>query len=712
MIMSKKLIPTLQIAQTECGLCCVRTMLEYFNYGVSITELRQILEPGRDGLGTRQLKELLSYFNLDSKIFKIKDIRAFNSLTLPVIAFWKGYHFVCIERVEKNYAIIMDPSVGRIKIDIQEFIKNFSEFIVTASPNEKFFTRKIDITKKYNIKNYFPNNIIGNYIGIIITSILVIMINVIIPLMTQIIVDQFQKNNNFLVYAICSIMILAIFSSAIFYHKSVLSINLMKNFSWHLLNTAFSRILSLPAKYFTLRSPGEIVYRLNSLTRIQDLFGTSFIQLFLDCISMIAILGYVATVSYSLVAIEILFIFLVLIILIKFQGNIQTLSDNELHQASLAQGVQLDAIVSINNIKLGGYKESYIKDWQDKYKNSLEYTARRMNIQQSFISTILSMISGFLPLIILSISLYFYLHGHLSIGQAIAMQNVSTLLFGYVNSIFTTFTNFFMLSRYVDLAEDIYSYPIEKTGKIKLKDIYNDIFIENVWFSYGGSSIYALKNISFKIKQGETIALVGRSGSGKTTLGKIISSLFFPTNGRIYVNGVSFSDYDLESLREKIGYIPQESHLHNRSIVDNLSLGTGMPTEKIIEKCSEFTFLNFINNLPMGYHTQISELGGNLSGGQRQRIQIAKILLQKPQLLVMDEATSSLDNISQQSVYHHLNELHCTKIIIAHRLETIVNADKIIVLDSGEIKQIGAHKELIKNTDGVYAALFNADFIK
>ena len=222
MIMSKKLIPTLQIAQTECGLCCVRTMLEYFNYGVSITELRQILEPGRDGLGTRQLKELLSYFNLDSKIFKIKDIRAFNSLTLPVIAFWKGYHFVCIERVEKNYAIIMDPSVGRIKIDIQEFIKNFSEFIVTASPNEKFFTRKIDITKKYNIKNYFPNNIIGNYIGIIITSILVIMINVIIPLMTQIIVDQFQKNNNFLVYAICSIMILAIFSSAIFYHKSVL----------------------------------------------------------------------------------------------------------------------------------------------------------------------------------------------------------------------------------------------------------------------------------------------------------------------------------------------------------------------------------------------------------------------------------------------------------------------------------------------------------
>lgn len=211
------------------------------------------------------------------------------------------------------------------------------------------------------------------------------------------------------------------------------------------------------------------------------------------------------------------------------------------------------------------------------------------------------------------------------------------------------------------------------------------------------------------IKKGETIALVGKSGSGKSTLGKIISSLFMPTIGTIYLDGVSYQDYDLNSFRNKIGYIPQESYLHNRSIIDNIALGCDIERDEIIKKCKNTPFLNFINNLPMGYNTQISEMGGNLSGGQRQRIQIAKILIQKPQLLIMDEATSSLDNISQKYVYDELNLINCTKIIIAHRLETILNADKIIVLDSGRISQVGTHDQLITETGELYSELYTAE---
>ncbi|HEL1037946.1 TPA: ATP-binding cassette domain-containing protein, partial [Streptococcus equi subsp. zooepidemicus] len=530
-----------------------------------------------------------------------------------------------------------------------------------------------------------------------------------IPVLTQLLIDSVQTNNYDFRYIILSIVFLGIVSGTVFYFKSVLSITLMKNFSWHLLSTAFNRILSLPSKYFTVRSPGEIVYRLNSLTRIQDLFGTSLIQLFLDIISLFAILIYLSGVSIILTGVELLFILLLFTLLINLQPKIQSTSDNELHQASLAQSIQLDAIVSINNIKLGGYKEAYKEDWASKYKKSLDYTAERMNIQQSWIGTILGMVSAFVPLVILSMALFQFSLGRLSLGEAIATQTVTSLLYNYANSIFTTFSNFSVLNRYVDLAEDIYEYPIENSGDIKYQIFKDELVLDNVSFSYSGNNIYALRSINLKIKKGETIALVGESGSGKSTLGKIISSLFMPTIGTIYLDGISYKDYELDSFRNRIGYIPQESYLHNRSIIDNIALGCETERDEIIKKCKNIPFLDFINNLPMGYNTQISEMGGNLSGGQRQRIQIAKILIKQPELLIMDEATSSLDNVSQKYVYDELNVMNCTKIIIAHRLETILNADKIIVLESGKISQVGTHDQLITEAGGLYSKLFTAE---
>ena len=709
MKMRRKLSPTLQIAQTECGLCCVRTILEYFGLSISITELRQIEEPGRDGLSSDQLKKLLKGFNLISKTYKINDLRAFEMIDYPVIAFWKEYHFICIENIENDCAIIMDPSIGRVKIDINEFIENFSGIIIASYPNEVFKKRKISITKRYDYKNLIPPNIFGNYLGLIITSILVVIINVSIPVLIQLLIDSVQVNRNYFQYVTLSVFILGIFSSVVFYFKSVLSISLMRNFSWHLLSKAFNRILSLPSKYFTVRSPGEITYRLNSLTRIQDLFGTSFIQLFLDIISLCSILIYLLSISPILVGIDSLFILIIFIVLIKLQPKIQSTSDNELHQASLAQSIQLDAVVSINNIKLGGYKEAYEKDWENKYKKSLEYTTKRMNVQQSWIGTMLSMLNAFIPLIVLSISLFLFSYGKLSLGEAVATQTITSLLFGFANSIFTTFSNFFMLSRYIDLAEDIYKYPIEKSGNKKIQNFDDEIILDNVSFSYGSNNVFALKNINLTIKKGETIALVGKSGSGKSTLGKILCSLFMPTTGTIFLDGISYNDFELDSLRNMIGYLPQESYLHNRSIIDNITLGGSFEREEIISKCTNIPFLGFISELPMGYNTQISEMGGNLSGGQRQRIQIAKILIQKPKLLIMDEATSSLDNISQRYVYDELNRINCTKIIIAHRLETILNADKIIVLDSGRIVQIGTHEQLISISEGLYSELYAAE---
>lgn len=708
---TRKLKPTLQLAQSECGLCCVRTILEAFDYQVSITDLRQVKEPGRDGLGIQQLKELFSHFGMDAKTFRIKDTRAFTVMEFPLIAFWKGYHFVCVESYSEQEVIIMDPSIGRIAISQSEFLEDFEEYVLFAKPALDFKRRSVSALSHWKKDYIWPSNMIGLYLQLALLSILLVGITLSIPIFTQKLVDNGLGNATSFTTTLGALVLAAVVMVMLTFLRTSFSIKMTYRFSWHLLSGAFKRILSLPAKYFTVRAPGEIIYRFNSLTRIQDVLGVTLVQAFLDLISGVAILSYVFWISPLIGTMILLLTVLTFAFLIVAQSHVNTAIDKELHEGANAQSIQLDAVVSINSVKLGGYVQSYIDDWEQRFKKVLNATMQRMRIQQGIMGSILSGIQVFAPLMILVTSIYMAELGYMTLGQAIAIQSIVSLLFVYVNSVFTTTSEVLVAVRYIELADDIFEYPVEHSPKVIKEMASGSLTIENMNFSYTSDSIPTLNNINLDIADGETVALVGVSGSGKTTLGKVISSLFEPTSGSVYFGGIEYHEYNLDALRESISYIPQEAHLHNRTIMENLKLGSKRTESEIRELCDSLEFLAFINDFPMGYNTMISEMGSNLSGGQRQRIHMAKILLQTPKLLVMDEATSSLDNISQAYVYDELSKLQCTKIVIAHRFATILNADRIVVLENGSIVQIGSHDELV-NKDGLYAKLFGAELEK
>lgn len=710
-VKKRKLTPTLQLAQSECGLCCVRTILEAYDYQISLTELRQVKEPGRDGLGLQQLKGLLAYFGMDAKTYRVKDPRAFTVIDLPIIAFWKGHHFVCVESYDEHEATIMDPSMGRITIPKSDFLSYFEEYVLVAKPGIDFKKRNVSIPSRWKKRYIWPSNMVGLYLKIAFMSILLIGFTVSIPIFTQLLIDTGLGTVTSFTTIIISLAIALIIMIVVNFFRTVFSIKIMYRFSWHLMSGAFTRVLSLPAKYFTVRSPGEIIYRLNSLTRIQDVLGTSLVQACLDLISGVAILVYVFLISPLLGIMILLFISATFVFLIISQSYVNSATDKELHEGASAQSIQLDAVVSINSVKLGGYMQSYIDDWKRHFKKFLNATTHRIRIQQGIVGSILSGIQVFAPLIVLVTGLYMSESGLITLGQAIAVQSIVSLLFTYVNSVFTVLSEIMVAVRYIALAEDIFEYPTEYSSKSSKEMTIGSVSIKNLNFSYTADDVLALKNINMDIADGETIALVGVSGSGKTTLGKIISSLFSPTNGSIYFGGIDYYEYNLDRLRESISYIPQEAHLHNRTIMENLKLGSKYTEREILTFCNSLGFLDFISEFPMGYNTIISETGANLSGGQRQRIHIARALLQNPKLLIMDEATSALDNISQSDVYDELAKLKCTKVVIAHRFATIINADRIIVLENGQIVQSGSHREL-SNEGGVYVELFGAEIEK
>ncbi|MBC6308475.1 peptidase domain-containing ABC transporter [Listeria sp. FSL L7-1582] len=704
----KQLKPTLQLAQTECGLCCSRTILDYFGYEISLTELRQFEEPGRDGLSFKKIKYLLEKFKLEANIYKVKNSKVFDTLSSPVIAFWKGYHFICIESFTENHVIIMDPSIGRIKVSKDEFFRDFSYYILIPSLSVNFNKRSKSKTEKWRKKYIWPQNMLSTYLLLLCISIIMVAITLSIPIFTEYLVDYRINSEKNLLFLLSILIGSAILLIILTYLRTLLSIKLIYRFSKHLVNGAFKSLLSLPAKYFTVRAPGEIIFRLNSLTRIQDVLGTTIVQTFLDLISGVSILIYIFFISPIIGTVTTTLSLLTLVFLIATQRLIKNLTDRELHEGTHAQSIQLDAVMSINNVKLGGYIQSYINDWESSYNKFLNAMTYRVKIQKGLVGSILSGVQMFAPLIILVVSLYLVHLKELTLGQAVAAQSIVSLLFVYINSIFSTYAEVQVASRYIELAEDIFDYPAENmNGDFSCLSSGN-VKTNNLSYSYASDKVYAVKNIDVEISDGETIALVGGSGSGKTTLGKLLCSLFHPSTGTLLYDSINFDLYNLNDLRKYIGYIPQEANLHNRTIIENLKLGNELNEDSIIQFCGSLPFLDFIHELPMKYNTVISEMGANLSGGQRQRIHIAKILLQNPKILIMDEATSSLDNISQLLVYEELSKLKCTKVIIAHRLATILNADRIFVMSKGEIIQTGTHEELISE-NGLYQQLFDAE---
>ena len=276
------------------------------------------------------------------------------------------------------------------------------------------------------------------------------------------------------------------------------------------------------------------------------------------------------------------------------------------------------------------------------------------------------------------------------------------------NSLSTNIPSIGRIFEILDVVPEIADAP----DCVKFEEFRSDITFENVDFRYKDNDEKILKNINLVAKKGETVALVGNSGGGKSTLVNLIPRFFDVDAGMITIDGINVKDYKIKSLRKKIGIVPQETFLFGGTVLENIKYGNQKASvEEVIEAAKKANAHEFIEKLEQGYETEIGERGVKLSGGQKQRISIARAILENPQILILDEATSALDNESEQLVQDALEKLMKgkTTFVIAHRLSTIINSDKIVVIQQGEIKEVGSHEELL-DKDGIYKSLYNKSF--
>lgn len=468
----------------------------------------------------------------------------------------------------------------------------------------------------------------------------------------------------------------------------------------------FNHLLKLPYKFFEVRAAGDIIYRLNSLQAVRNLLSESIIKGLIDLGMLIIILGYITYKSVILSLVLLTLLAIISLLIVFYKPYISEVNQNEIIENGKLQALQVESVFSMMTIKTTGIEKDIYNGWLNQYKRVLDKYSKKekmMNIYNSLI-TIWQIGS---PFIVLFLGIYLSLKSIITIGEAISFYSLSSTFFSIGISIFQTYYSFILSSDYLERVRDITDTEVEEINE-KAEDIKieGDIVLDNISFSYTTHSEKVIKNLTMKIPKGKKVAIVGKSGSGKSTISKIILGLYKPNEGQVIIDKHNIEKLNKQKVRKQIGIVPQDVKLFNKSIYENIRGNNEKITIEDVKNVAEIVNLREdIESMPMGYQTLVSEMGMNLSGGQRQRISIAKALVNKPKVLILDEATSSLDAINESKVSNYFKSMGCTQIVIAHRLSTIINSDIIYVMSNGEVIETGTHDELMQ-IKGEYYSLY------
>lgn len=702
MFNTKTNIPIMEQHQkTECGLCCVAMISSYYKHEITMEELRTRLETGRDGTSFSQLIDILESIGFETKAFKVPNFEAkYENIKTPCIALWKSRHFIVIEKVTKKYIYVVDPELGKIRYSYGDFSDGFSEYLIQIISSEKVQIRKKRIDYRLVVNSIFKEW--KHFIWVFLFTSLTYLLTFFVPIIIKEIINSLSKDQRiFELYEYIYLLIVifvAYYLVILFQGLSILRLRV--NIDGNLNIKVIEKLLRLPYKFYSNRSRGDLIYSINSLPNIRELFANRIVTGFLDIGIIIAIGSYLYLLdSYLLIACTIIFSVNLVILYIFRQIIEQNKKMSSVFQNNL-QNKQIEMIYSMLGIKMEGFEQNIYLQWREHYDKYIY----RYTVTEKFsnrINSLLQTITFISPFIVLVVSVILYSENKLDIGTVISTYSFAGIFFSKTDTIFNTFITAINSKVFISRIYDVLVQEEDKNGNKNI-DLQGNIRFQNVSFSYVKNGKLVLKNINLSIKRGEKIAIVGASGSGKSTLSKLLVGLYKPSQGGVYFDEVEIEDLNLNSLRKQIGIVPQDMTLFNKTIRENICDDISVSQNEIELVCRATNIHNDIVGMPLGYNTLVSEMGMNLSGGQRQRIVLARALIKKPKILLLDEATSYLDNINERNIMNFFKKQKITTIVIAHRLSTIIDSDKIFVFENGEIIESGKHAALMGSEKGFY----------
>ncbi len=553
--------------------------------------------------------------------------------------------------------------------------------------------------------------------GTVLIGILKFAIPLIIPLILKYVLDDIigseflsnqEKIDKLFVLMGLMILVFVVLRPPIEYYRQYFAQWTASRILYDIRDRLFNHIQKLSFKYYANTRSGEIISRvINDVEQTKTFVISGLMNIWLDVATIVIAIIIMFSMDPSLTLVSLILFPFYGFSVRYFFGNLRKLTKVRSQALAEVQSYLHERVQGMPVIKSFAIEDFEQTQFDRQNRNfltkAIDHT--RWNAK-SF--AVVNTITDVAPLIVIGYSAYLVIQGNLSLGSMVAFISYIEKLYSplrrLVNSSTTITQAIASMDRVFEFMDEKYDIQ-DSENAIECKNVKGNIVFENVSFAYNEGEEPVLRNISLDVKKGETIAFVGMSGGGKSSLVSLIPRFYDVTNGRILLDGVDTTTLKVRSLRDKIGMVLQDNILFSESVMTNILLGKPTATEReVIEAAKAANAHQFIMNLPEGYHTKVGERGVKLSGGQKQRIAIARVFLKNPPILVLDEATSALDLESEHLIQEALDKLakERTTFVVAHRLSTITHADRIVLIEHGEIVEIGRHEELMQKKGGYY----------
>ncbi len=710
-----------QLSEVECGSACLAMILSYHGRSTTLSQCRELAGASRDGLTAQAILDAARGEGLEGRALFVNAADR-ETVALPAIAHWKHRHFVVLERWAPESVLLVDPAVGRRVLSAAEFEVDFTGCLLVFERTPAFVERRPEGTR--SIRRHFTALVSRTdrhrLAAIVVVSLLLQLLGLIPPAMTAWVVDRVIPAAD---PRALSIVALAIASAVatravVSTSRQWLLARVQRSLDLASATRFFRHLLSLPFTFFQQRSTGDLLVRLSSNGVIRDILTS---QVLTFCLDGPLALGYLLVIAFGSPTLALLVLLLGVAQALGIWWSLsrqRDLSQRALAARSEEQGCAVEMLSGIALVKASAAEDRVLQRWQRLFTTQVDI-AYETQLFTARLDVVLGGLRYATPLLLLWYGATEVLAGTLTTGQMIAANALAAAALFPLTSLVQIAQQLQTVSVYIDRVQDVLDAPPERsTGRIlesaasatnpaRAPGTAPALHIEcrAVSFRFSNTAPRVLHDISLAIPRGQKVGIIGATGSGKSTLGMVLTGLLPAERGLVLHDGFAMDDLHLGALRRRCGIVMQDPQLFSGTIRQNIAFRwPDAPRERIIEAAEAAALGPDLRRMPMGLDTPIGERGASLSGGQRQRVALARALLERPELLVLDEATSHLDIATEALIDANLNRLSCTRIVIAHRLSTVRDADLLVLLEGGRVIEAGAPQELLAQ-QGAYWTL-------
>jgi ATP-binding cassette subfamily C protein/competence factor transporting protein len=711
----KKKYYTSQVDERDCGCAALSMVLRAYGTEKSLASLRILAKTDMEGTSLLGIKEAADELGFDTialkadfSIFKRKDVPY--PFIVHVIKEGKYPHYYVVTGVRGDTVYVADPApdVKQTKISKERFMTEWTSLALFVSPKPEYKPEK---EKPSSLLNFVPVLLRQKrlILNIVVASLLVTLINILGSFYLQSMIDTYIPEGLMSTLALVSVALIITYmiQQVLSFAQTFLLNVLGQRLGIEVILSYIRHIFELPMSFFATRRTGEITSRFNDANSILNALASTVMSLFLD-VSVLILTGTVLVLqNVHLFLLILASIPLYLVIILVFVKIFEKQNYDTMQSASILNSSIIEDINGVETIKALASEETRYEKIDREYVDFLKknFQLQKNQALQTSLKTSIQLI---LNVAVLWVGAQMVMKQSISLGQLITFNALLTYFTNPLTNIINLQTTLQQARVANNRLNEVYLVESEFSDTSSEQLLPNlNMGFEDVTYRYGFGR-NTLSHVNLEIQENEKVTIVGMSGSGKTTLVKLLVNFFEPTSGKVTLSGRDIQSFDKHQLRRVINYLPQQPYIFTGSVMENLMLGArdNVSQEDILQACELAEIRTDIEHMELGFQTQLSADATSTSGGQKQRIALARALLTPAKVLILDEATSNLDVLTEKKILNSLYQLDKTIIFIAHRLSVAERADEIIVIEQGQIIEKGSHRELLK-AGGFYAGLYN-----